>query len=420
MTIPRNLAIALSLRTASSASALVKRIALISALLVVLNLAAKANDVYIAQAASGSANGSSCASPYTYTYFNSSGNWTSGTPSGTQIGPGTTVHICGTITSPQSTSTPIFQFQGPGTSGNVITLKWETGAIVQSPAFYEAVEDYQNYTVVDGGSNGIIQNTDNGVGKTYDQGSESVNIAGSNITIQNLNIENICVRSAGNNGDTQTCASGSFGSTGITCDPSFALQIGCKNILITRNTLSKPGDTGMEYDPINGDSNITISYNTITGVNFGIAAISTGSNFTTSGLSIIGNDISCTVGAACIWDDPAGSWHHDGIILFPGASGSVTQTMNGVVIANNYMHDMQSSTNSSVCGSAPPSGAGCVTANIFIDPGGNGSLPGLQIYNNVITVQTVPAPATGLPMEASQSATPTAFPTQRSFMTTPA
>ena len=59
--------------------------------------------------------------------------------------------------------------------------------------------------------------------------------------------------------------------------------------------------------------------------------------------------------------------------------------MNNVVIANNYMHDMQSSTNASICGSAPPGGAGCVTANIFIDPGNNGSLPGLQIYNNVVT-----------------------------------
>ncbi len=36
--------------------------------------------------------------PAPVTYFNNSGNWTSGTPTGQQIGPGTTVNLVGTIT----------------------------------------------------------------------------------------------------------------------------------------------------------------------------------------------------------------------------------------------------------------------------------------------------------------------------------
>ena len=205
--------------------------------LILFTASAWANTVYLSQSGGTFSGGSACngQSAQAYTYFSNSSNWTTGTPTGNQIGPGTTVYICGTITAPQSTSAPIFQFQNAGTSGNVITLKWDTGAIVQSPAFYEAVEDYQNYTVVDGGSNGIIQNTNNGMGKTYNQGSESVNIAGTNITVQNLTFKTSASQCREQRYQ-QTCASGSFGSTGITCDPSFALQIGCKNILITKNT----------------------------------------------------------------------------------------------------------------------------------------------------------------------------------------
>jgi len=55
--------------------------------------------------------------------------------------------------------------------------------------------------------------------------------------------------------------------------------------------------------------------------------------------------------------------------------------MSGVVISNNYIHDIQSSTSSSVCGG----GAGCVTGYIFLDPSGTGNLPNVQIYNNVLT-----------------------------------
>lgn len=126
-----------------------------------------ANDVYIAQAASGSANGSSCANAYAYTYFNASGNWTTGTPGGTQIGPGTTVHLCGTITSELT-------FQGSGSSGNVITLLAETGAVLSSPGSTLINVNGQSYLLIDGGTtcgwishaqtacNGTIQNTLNG------------------------------------------------------------------------------------------------------------------------------------------------------------------------------------------------------------------------------------------------------------------
>lgn len=87
------------------------------------------NAVYVASAAAGANDGTSCANAKASSYFNSSGNW-SATPTGIQIGPDTTVHLCGTITG--GTNANLLQFQGSGTSGHVITLLFETGAIVQA------------------------------------------------------------------------------------------------------------------------------------------------------------------------------------------------------------------------------------------------------------------------------------------------
>lgn len=56
---------------------------------------AKANDIYVAQSALGGNTGTDCSNAKAYTFFSSSSNW--GTAL-SQIGPGSTVHICGTIT----------------------------------------------------------------------------------------------------------------------------------------------------------------------------------------------------------------------------------------------------------------------------------------------------------------------------------
>jgi len=128
--------------------------------------AAKANDIYIAQTAAGSANGSTCANAYAVSYFNISGNWSS-TGSGAKIGAGTTVHLCGTI----STELTI---QGSGSSGNVVKLLAEPGAILTSAGSTLINMNGQSNILIDGGTtcgwinhaqvacNGIIQNTLNG------------------------------------------------------------------------------------------------------------------------------------------------------------------------------------------------------------------------------------------------------------------
>ena len=57
--------------------------------------AATPGNIYISQNSSGAGNGADCADALPVSWFNNSANWGGGA---SQIGPGTTVHVCGTIT----------------------------------------------------------------------------------------------------------------------------------------------------------------------------------------------------------------------------------------------------------------------------------------------------------------------------------
>ena len=93
-----------------------------------------ANDIYIAQAATGANSGSSCANARAYSFFNTASNWGTGA---SQIGPGTTVHICGTITGPQASS--CWHFKVAERAAVQSRCLFESGAIVQAPYFPPSV-----------------------------------------------------------------------------------------------------------------------------------------------------------------------------------------------------------------------------------------------------------------------------------------
>src|SRR5215472_17868238 len=78
----------------------------------------------------GSAQGACTTSPQPPSFFNNAANW--GTGPG-QIGPGTTVHLCGTFSAPIGTN--ILTAQGSGASGNPVTILFESGTVMTSPAF---------------------------------------------------------------------------------------------------------------------------------------------------------------------------------------------------------------------------------------------------------------------------------------------
>jgi hypothetical protein len=322
--------------------------AFFGALLTVPSASAQATNVYITP--DGSGQGVCTSNPHTPTWFNNSSNWGSGA---TQIGPGTTVHLCGTFTG--AAGAGLLTFQGSGSNGSPITLLFDTNTVLQAPYWQPAPISMtgKSWITVDGGSNGLIQNTANGTGLTYQQPSGAVNIVtSSNIVIQNLTIANICQHTQFT--DTTGCIQGGGGDGGM------GIKNGATNITVTKNTIH---DTlvGIYYGSVAGDSNVVISNNTISRVNWGIGVAPSGIS---NGLTITGNDISCVVGAACNWDASGNAnFHHNGIMIFPINIGDMVQ---GVVISNNYIHDIN----------------GATTAGIFLDPS-NGDVPNAKIFNNV-------------------------------------
>ncbi len=137
-----------------------------------------ASDIYIAQNAAGANTGADCSDAHAAAWFNSSSNW--GSNSGL-IGPGTTVHLCGTFTAPAGSS-GYLTFHGSGTSGKPITLLFESGAVLTAPYWGNDPNGFSgainasglSYITVDGGTNGTIQATSNGTGLTYQQAGSAV------------------------------------------------------------------------------------------------------------------------------------------------------------------------------------------------------------------------------------------------------
>jgi hypothetical protein len=174
-----------------------------------------ATSAYVTPAGAATGNcptGTGSAPNFTPAQFNTSTNWGTGTG---KIGAGTIVLVCGTFTG--AVNTTLLSFQGSGSSGNVITLKFDTGALLQSNAWSyngAVTTNGKSYILIDGGTtcghtttlasiscNGTIQNLLNGVsGQTclggtcsIQQASSGIVVSGSstNVEIRNLQIQGI-------------------------------------------------------------------------------------------------------------------------------------------------------------------------------------------------------------------------------------
>ena len=178
----------------------------------------QAAHVYITQNGAGLKDGSSLANAgacdatpntpqATCAFFNNAANWGAGAA---QIGAGTIVHLSGIINAAQSGSASYLQFQGSGAAGTPITLLFDADAVLQSPAFWVAINiNSQSYITVDGGANGIIQNTANGTSRTYHQSSQGIHVSGAYYTeIKNLAIKDIYLNGGNVNTATDTAGAG--------------------------------------------------------------------------------------------------------------------------------------------------------------------------------------------------------------------
>lgn len=324
-------------------------------------------NVYISQAGGGS--GGSCGSTLSVIYFNTSGNW-SLTPTGAQIGPGVTVHLCGTFTG--TANTTMLTAQGAGATGNPVTIKFESGATLTSPAWGTAIVlDGHDHFVIDGGTtcgringtlvscNGSIQNTLNGTsGNTCPGGTCTQHVTGSlaisaspsnDVEIKNLAILNMYLVSGGED------VGGPPGPGCIHFYPTTTLN----NWSIHNDVFTWAG-----WCLNGGANNLAIYNNDFHFIDHGLGM----GQFTDATANF--NNIAFHDNRyhdAYVWDSPSNDFHHDGVHLFSYSASQHTNlnaTITGINIYNNLFDGDMGDNN---------------TAMIFFE----GQEVGANIFNNV-------------------------------------
>ncbi len=316
---------------------MIRKFGLIFAFLVVA-LPAGAKDLYVAANQVSTGTGTGCSSAKSVAWLNTTTSWGTGTA---QIGPGTTVHLCGTFTGKPGQQLLIVR--GNGTSSSPITVKFETNAILQAPYWSSQGAIYEgnrSYIVIDGGTNGLIKNTANGTGRAYVQQSRAIYAPScTGCVVKNLTIADIYVRTSQTDlGVTQTAE-------------NCVYWLNSNEFTITHVTCHDAGWAFAGYG-----NNFTLSYSNIYNVDHGLAFGAAGTN---SAFSIHDNHIHGYVN----WDSPTNAYHHDGLHLWGQSGGIIT---NGAIYNN--LFDGDSGVN--------------ITADIFLQD----SVKNVAVYNNVFLV----------------------------------
>lgn len=300
----------------------------------------QAANVYITP--NGQAQGACTTNPQSPAWFNNPANWGTGT---SQIGPGTTVNLCGTIATELTA-------HGSGTSSAPITISFESNAMISLP-YCDNNNGCLNisglsWIVVDGGTNGIIQNTANGSQLANQVDSVGIMANGPsclNCEIKNLNIINLYVHSLP--GDTHN-----FGVTG----GIFAGGVSGNAFLKIHDNVCHDVRACLSYNPVANDSGLQVYNN-----NFYNAD---GINIENNGVSLVGYAIHDNqIHDIANWDASGCPYHHDGIHSWALTGG----TSSGELFYNNLI-----SGNFGTC----PTGA------LFFE----GTHSNSQIYNNVFMI----------------------------------
>lgn len=271
---------------------------------ILLSSTAFAEDIYISQTAQGGDTGINCANSHDATWFNTAGNWGDGV---SKIGPGDITHLCGTITSSIATKMS-------GTVGLPITILFESGAKI-SRASGNCLTIAHAYILVDGGTNGVIENTDNGTNLGFKNATSGIIASGStvgNLEVKNLIIQNLYIHSSltdtGSTGQDLTTAGGIYwNSSG-------------SNIYIHDNIFHDMC-WALNVQGTNSRSNFNVYNNTFYNYDHGVGGLGGLSN-----VNIYNNHFGTTAN----WDTTADKWHHDGIHVFYGA---------GIAISNVNIYD---------------------------------------------------------------------------------
>lgn len=293
-----------------------------------LCISALGSDTYFAATSAGSNNGTSCANAYAY----NDGTHGLGV-AGTWVGDAV-LHLCGTFTG--TAGTTLITAQGSGTSGHPITLKFETGAILQAPYWSSSgavVLNNKSFITVDGGSNGVIQNTANGTNLANQQLSLGLSAAStSNVEIKNLTIQNIYI-----NAGSAATATDRAGDQSKDIDFSGTPS----HILIHNNTLTNAW-AGV-FSNFGSLDTISVYNNTISDHCQGVTVGAGSGGETTNNVQIYNNTITdwwnwqCPAAATyCTgYDGVHELCHTDGIILYQPSTNS---TAFAPLVYSNYIY----------------------------------------------------------------------------------
>jgi hypothetical protein len=313
---------------------------------VILTSIAYSSEIYITQNTSGAGTGADCANAH-------SASWVSANATG-----GNTYHLCGTFTGAAGATMLTVP---SGSAGNTLTVYFETGAVLTSPywgangAIY--IPSGSAYVKIDGGTNGVIQDTANGDSLSNQQASNGIYIANGahDVEVANLTIKNQYVSTPGGTGSgNATNASNIYAGAGS-----------LSNISIHNNTLTSAGQGVRIWWNGGTANNINVYSNTISDHRFQIEIASYGLSGSSSNINVYGNDLS----GWSNWNTSNDYYHLDGIIVY-GSAGHPTN----VNIFDNYIH-----------GDFVANG----TAFIYctwdgINTGGTSSV--CDIFNNVIAI----------------------------------
>jgi hypothetical protein len=296
--------------------------------------AANAKVFYVAQNASRSnAGGTSCSDALSAAWFSNSTSW--GTASH-QISAGTTVYLCGVFKG--TPGEELLIVRGSGAAGSPITIKFLTNTILTAPYWSGngAIHmDNVSDIVVDGGTNGIIENTANGTGRAYRQNSVAVHAAACNgCIVQNLTIQNLYVR---------TSSSDLAPTHSINC-----VYWHLANNLTVNHITCREASWAIAGD----GNNFTLENSDIYHVDHGVASGSLGK---VGGYSIHNNHFHDFAN----WDSSTNTYHHDGVHLWGQNGGTVTS---GSIYSNTFDGDFGVN----------------VTAHIFLQD----SIQHVAVYNN--------------------------------------
>lgn len=364
-----------------------------------LCLSINAKDIYISQSGDGTQDGTSAGNAKPLSFLNSIYSWGYAPAYGwsssdaSLIQPGDNVHLVGTINAPAGGF--IVGLRGSGTNGGPIKVIFETNAKISVPALSDLYGgggpfgDTPNnliygsqcsYMTIDGGSNGILEATDNGTTNTYHNYFRGIYLQNVNqFTIQNLMISNLYQRIP----NVDTNLGGGPQLLYNSCVGGNAIYVsGAKGLTIS-NTVSWNVQDGISVTFSTADTNLTVISNYIGNINHALNVAGGGAGSSLTNIIIRGNRLD----GFEAWEGTnsvptpnppytyvvGGAFHRDGIFFFD--------------LQNCFLTNVDVSFNKIGPGINTPRSNVAGTGGIWLESFHAESLVHVRVYNNVMPLK---------------------------------